>query len=240
MGGTDADGNDVTNDLSGLILDAFAQIRTREPALHVRVHEKTPSWFLEKAVEVLQLGCGKPSFFGDRAVVKSLESAGITTEHARDYAVIGCVEMASQGRTYNSSDACLFNLPLCLELALNEGFRFMGWNPLNKRFGAVTPPVSDMKTFEDVVDAFRVQVHDAVDEMVRVISWLEETYRTVRPTAINSIMTQGCLDSGRDVTWGGGLYDLTSIQAAAWPMPGIPCTPSNGWCLTNSGCRCQR
>jgi len=50
----------------------------------------------------------------------------MSTEHARDYAIIGCVEMASQGRTYNSSDAALFNLPLCLELALNQGRRFPG------------------------------------------------------------------------------------------------------------------
>jgi formate C-acetyltransferase len=214
VGGTDADGKDVTNELSGLILDAFAQIRTREPALHVRVHENTPSWFLEKAVAVLQLGCGKPSFFGDPAVVAALESAGMTKEHARDYAVIGCVEMASQGRTYNSSDACLFNLPICLELALNQGRRFMGWNPARRRFGAPTPPVEQMKSFDDVVAAFRVQVNDALAEMVKVISWLEKTYRTSRPTAINSIVTEGCLDKGKDVTWGGGLYDLTSIQVA--------------------------
>ncbi|MBC2715295.1 MAG: hypothetical protein HF978_08310 [Desulfobacteraceae bacterium] len=214
VGGTDAEGNDVTNELSGLILDAFAQIRTREPALHVRVHKNTPSWFLEKAVETLQLGCGKPSFFGDAAVVRALETAGMTTEHARDYAVIGCVEMASQGRTYNSSDACLFNLPICLELSLNEGRRFLGWNPVRRRFGAVTPPVTQMKSFDDVVSAFRAQVNDSVSEMVKVISWLENTYRISRPTPINSIVTEGCLDKGKDVTWGGGFYDLTSIQVA--------------------------
>ena len=105
-------------------------------------------------------------------------------------------------------------LPLCLELALNQGCRFMGRNLLRQRFGAPTPPVEQMKTFDDVVAAFRRQVEDAVAEMVRVISWLEHTYRTVRPTAINSIMTDGCLDKGKDVTWGGGMYDLTSIQTA--------------------------
>lgn len=214
LGGTDEHGNDVTNELSGLILDAYAQIRTREPALHVRVHQHTPAWFVDKAVETVQLGCGKPSFFGDAAVVAALENAGMTIEHARDYAVIGCVEMASQGRTYNSSDACLFNLPLCLELALNEGRRFMGWTPALMRFGAATPEVSQMNSFDDVVSAFAAQVNDAVDEMVKVISWLKKTYRVIRPTPVNSIVTQGCLEKGKDVTWGGGLYDLTSIQVA--------------------------
>ncbi|MRR38511.1 formate acetyltransferase, partial [bacterium] len=216
LGGTDGDGNDVTNELSGLILDAYAQVLTREPAVHVRIHPSTPEWFFRKSVELLQKGTSRPSFFGDTAVVRALEEAGMTKAHARDYAVIGCVEMASQGRTYNSSDAALFNLPICLELALNEGQRFRGKARIEgrKRFGAPTPPVSSMKTFDDVLEAFRAQVCHGVDDMVKVIGWMEDVYRTVRPTPVNSILTDGCLKKGKDVTWGGGLYDYTSVQAA--------------------------
>jgi pyruvate formate-lyase/glycerol dehydratase family glycyl radical enzyme len=216
LGGTDGDGNDTTNELSGLFLHAYAQVLTREPAVHVRIHPGTPEWFFRKSVELLQLGTSRPSLFGDTAVVRALEEAGMTREHARDYAVIGCVEMASQGRTYNSSDAALFNLPLCLELALNEGRRFHGKARIEgpRRFGAPTPPVSRMHTFEEVLEAFRMQVRHGVDDLVKEISWLEEACRTVRPTPVNSILTEGWLEKGRDVTWGGGLYDYTSIQAA--------------------------
>ena len=216
LGGTDAEGNDVTNELSGLILNAYAQVLTREPAVHVRIHPGTPDWFFRKSVELLQLGTSRPSFFGDTAVVRALEEAGMTKAHARDYAVIGCVEMASQGRTYNSSDAALFNLPLCLELALNQGMRFHGKARIEgpRRFGAPTPPASELKTFEDVLEAFRAQVRHGVDDLVKVIGWLEEVYRTLRPTPVNSILTEGCMEKGKDVTWGGGLYDYTSIQAA--------------------------
>ena len=49
--------------------------------------------------------------------------------------------------------------------------------------------------------------------LLRAINRLEETYRVHRPTPVNSIMTQGCLAKGKDVTWGGGLYDYTSVQA---------------------------
>ncbi|HVN72838.1 MAG TPA: pyruvate formate lyase family protein, partial [Desulfomonilia bacterium] len=216
LGGTDEKGNDVTNEVSGLILDAYAQVLTREPAVHVRIHPTTPEWFFNKSVELLQMGTSRPSFFGDLAVVRALEEAGMTEAHARDYAIIGCVEMASQGRTYNSSDAALFNLPFCLELALNEGARFNGKARIEgpRRFGAATPPVSSMKTFEDILEAFRAQVRHGVDDMVKVIGWMEEVYRDIRPTPVNSILTDGCLDSGKDVTWGGGLYDFTSVQAA--------------------------
>ncbi len=214
VGGTDAEGRDATNELSGRILESYALIGTREPALHVRVHDATPRWFLERAAEVLQVGCGKPSFFGDRAVVEALQAAGMTAGHAREYAVIGCVEMGSQGRTYNSSDAALFNLPICLELALNEGHRFLGRRLPGTRFGARTPPPAALRTFDDVVAAYRRQVRHAVRDLVQVIGWLEETYRIWRTTPVNSMLTEGCLTRGRDVTWGGATYDFTSIQAA--------------------------
>jgi len=71
-----------------------------------------------------------------------------------------------------------------------------------------------LKTFEDVLSAFRTQVCHGVDDLVKVIGWLEEVYKIHRPTPVNSILTQGCLDKGKDVTWGGALYDYTSIQAA--------------------------
>tara|TARA_R110001592_G_scaffold43362_1_gene140523 strand:+ start:879 stop:3353 length:2475 start_codon:yes stop_codon:yes gene_type:complete len=213
LGGTDAEGNDVTNTLSGLFLDAFAQIRTREPNLHARVHEGTPKWFLDKAVTLLRMDCGSPALFGDAAIIEALQHAGMTKEHARDYAVIGCVETASQGRTYNSSDAALFNLPICLELALNEGKQFADSSLFAKRIGAKTLPVSKMNSFDDVVDAYTQQINDSVNEAVTVISWLEESYKTCRSSPVNSSVTNGCLDKGRDVTWGAADYDFTSVQA---------------------------
>ena len=211
LGGSDDQGVDCTNELSGVFLDAYAQVRTREPALHVRVHRHSPRWFLEQCAELLQLGCGKPSFFGDEAVVAALEHAGMTRRHAHDYAVIGCVEMASQGRTYNSSDAALFNLPLCLELALGEG-RQLG-SGRTVRIGAATSAVAEMGTIADVVAAYRAQVSDGIDNVARVISSLEASYRVWRTTPVNSMLTDGCMRRGSDVTWGGATYDLTSIQA---------------------------
>ena len=216
VGGTDAKGRDVTNELSGLILDAYAQVRTREPALHVRVHAQTPAWLLERSARVLQLGCGKPSIMGDESIVRALSGCGISREHARDYAVIGCVEMCSQGRTYNSSDAALFNLPLCLELALNEGRQFNSW----KRIGAATGPIASMLIFEDVLVAFRAQVQKGIDDMAEVITALEGAYRIWRTTPVNSMLTAGCMDKGLDATWGAAMYDYTSIQAAGLASAG--------------------
>ncbi len=208
LGGVDSEGSDTTNGLSRLVLEAYQQVMTREPSLHARIHQRTPPWFLEACAGLIQSGCGKPAFFGDEEVIAALEQAGFKKEHARDYAVIGCVEMGSQGRTYNSSDAALFNLPICLEFALNRGRRFNS----STRLGAKTAPVGSLKSFDNLLRVFREQVEHGTAEMVKVITRLEQSYRIYRPTPLNSMLTEGCLERGRDVTWGGARYDYTSVQ----------------------------
>ncbi len=208
MGGVNRCGEDATNELSRLILEAYNQVMTREPSLHARIHRDTPDWFFDQCAGLIQEGSGRPALFNDETVIKALEEAGFSEEDARDYAVIGCVEMGSQGRTYNSSDAALFNLPICFEFALNSGHRFKG----GSRLGASTPAIYNFNSFDQLVDAFRTQIEDGVADMVKVIDKLEKEYRTTRPSPLNSILTEGCLEKGLDVTWGGALYDFTSIQ----------------------------
>lgn len=207
LGGVDERGEDATNEVSGVFLEAYALLATREPSLHVRVHESTPAWFLDVCVATLQRTGARPAFFGDRAILAAMRHAGYSEAHARDYTVIGCTELGSQGRTYNSADAALTNLPRCLELALNEGRTFRG-----KRQGAKTPPVSRMRSIEDVIAAYRTQVLDMVGEMARVMGWLEQAGREHRTTPVNSLITDGCLARGRDVTWGGADYNFTGVQ----------------------------
>ncbi len=208
LGGVDTEGSDVTHELSGVFLDAHALIATREPALHVRIHAGTPGWFMDKCVSTLQQTGARPAFFGDKAIIATMLNAGYSLEHARDYAVIGCTELGSQGRTYNSADAALMNLPLCLEQALNEGKNFKG-----QRLGARTRPVAQMHCMEEVLSALSQQVQQTVTDMAEVMRWLEAAIRTHRTTPVNSLMTLGCLQTGKDVTAGGAMYNFTSVQA---------------------------
>lgn len=208
LGGVDAEGRDATHEVAGVFLDAYALIATREPSLHVRLHAGTPAWFLDKCIETLQRTGTRPAFYGDRTIIPALIKAGYSEADARDYAVIGCTELASQGRTANSADAALMNLPLCLEQALNEGRNFRG-----KRQGVATPPVASMRGIDDVIAAYRQQVKCTVDDMARVMGYLEEAVRQHRTTPVNSLLTDGCLRRGRDITTGSADYNFTSVQA---------------------------
>ena len=130
---------------------------------------------------------------------------------ARNYAVIGCVELGCPGKTYHSSDAGLFNVLACLELALSGGKGF--GKPLFASWAKKTPLPEHMTCFEDVFDAFTVQVQAMIADAVPRTALLEKANRKHRTAPLNSMLTEGCMERGRDVTWGGAPYDFTSYQA---------------------------
>lgn len=59
-----------------------------------------------------------PQFFNDKAVIPALEALGVSKEDARDYAIVGCVELTTQGNNLGWSDAAMFNMNKVLELAM--------------------------------------------------------------------------------------------------------------------------
>lgn len=207
-GGTDSSGKDSTNPLSFLMLEAMKHHRMRDPNFQVRIHENTPKEFFRQAVETAKMGFGVPAFFNDQAVVPALTAHGFATEDARSYAIVGCVEPSIPGKSFLSTDAGLFNLPICLELALNMGRR---WNR-RKREGAPTQSPLKFKNMDDLIEAFRTQVDFLIDRMIGEFHMVEKGNINYHPTPLSSMLVEGCIQSGRDLTEGGALYDQSGIQ----------------------------
>jgi formate C-acetyltransferase len=208
VGGTDRDGNDVVNDLTHIFLDVMEESGLRDPNYQARVHPGAPEGYLRRVAEVAAKGNGVPALFNDSAAVSALERHGYPIEESRDYAVVGCVELALPGKSFFSTDAGLFNLPLCLELALNRGKRF----GRRRTVGVATPDPARFSTVDDVVDAFRVQVEYMVARMVGDLQVIEKGNRDYHPTPLSSMLVDGCLEYGEDVTAGGALYNSSGIQ----------------------------
>lgn len=62
-----------------------------------------------------------PQFFNDKAIIKEMENLGVTHQDAMNYAIVGCVELTTQGNNFGWSDAAMFNMNKVLELTLNHG-----------------------------------------------------------------------------------------------------------------------
>jgi len=208
VGGTDREGKDVVNDLTYLLLDVMEESGLRDPNYQARVHPGAPEEYLKRVAAVAARGNGVPALFNDAAAVSALEAHGYPLGEARDYAVVGCVELALPGRSFFSTDAGLFNLPLCLELALNCGRRLGS----RRRVGAATPDPAGFTSIDEVVESFREQVEYMAARMVRDLQVIEKGNRDYHPTPLSSMLVDGCLEYGRDVTEGGALYNSSGIQ----------------------------
>lgn len=208
IGGIDGNGNDATNELSYVILNAARNIKTPQPNFGIRIHEGTPEKLLtEVSRAALEMGT-LPHVFNDRLVIKSLTNRGIPLEDARNYGIIGCVEPAVPGKSFTSSDAALFNLGLCLELALNDG----KGRVMVGQIGPQTGNPATFKSMEEVMQAYRKQVQHLVERMIEGLDVLARVHAEMKPTVFASSLTDDCLARGKDLTHGGAVYNFTGPQ----------------------------
>ena len=120
MGGLTESGRNAVNVLSFLCLDAYQSVQLPQPNLGVRVNELIDRPFLLKTAETIRLGTGIPQIFNDEVVVPAFLNRGVSLEDARDYAVVGCVELSIPGKTYGLHDIAMFNLLKVMEIAMLE------------------------------------------------------------------------------------------------------------------------
>jgi formate C-acetyltransferase len=153
-------------------------------------------------------GLQNVQFFNDGAIVPALANRGIPPDEAWNYGIIGCVEPAVPGVSFTSSDAALFNLGLCLELALNDGRGRL----FTDRLGLPTGDPRLFTCIEQVIDAYRQQVAYLVGLMVQAVDVLAEVHAEFKPTPFISAITGDCLERGLDLTWGGARYNSTGVQ----------------------------
>jgi formate C-acetyltransferase len=208
VGGTDRTGRDATNDLSFLFVEVMDAIRMRQPNFHDRIHDDSPDDFRLAVNRILAGGANSPALYNDEIIVKTMVRHGYRIEDARDYTAVGCVEPVCQGKSFSSTDAALFNTPLALELALNQGRRFGSL----VRIGAATPPVSRMQSMNDVTRAFETQLQKLMERLIFDLQAVERANRRYHPTPLTSMLLDGCLSSGRCATAGGAVYNFSGIQ----------------------------
>ncbi len=223
IGGVDKDGNDVTNDLTFMLLDASVHTRMMCPWLLVRMHENTPYELKVKTVECIRAGYGHPKIFNDAPTIKCMMRKGCTLEEARDYAVVGCVEPNLPGREYGWHDAAYINTVKFMEMVLNGG-RCLDCGPhcprwekcgaLGKQLGPDTGSLDTYKTFEEVLESVDKQFEYWTDQMCSTLNVIDRAHRVRKPLPYLSGFFEGCLENGVDITAGGTKINGIGPQAS--------------------------
>ncbi|MEI6156939.1 MAG: glycyl radical protein [Atribacterota bacterium] len=208
IGGQTPDGDDACNELTYLCLDVTESLKLFQPTFTARVHHRSPREYLHRCVELIKQGLGMPSLFNDEVIIPALINRGVNIEDARSYCMVGCVEPSVQGKWGGRYGACLFNLPKCLELALNNG--------KDPRTGIqLCPGDGDLATFtsfEDVFQAYEKQVKYFVRQHVIRDNIQDMIWERYLPIPLISCLVSDCMERGKEIKEGGAIYDYTGGQ----------------------------
>ncbi|MDR2664659.1 MAG: hypothetical protein LBC21_00070 [Oscillospiraceae bacterium] len=230
LGGVDKNGDDATNKVTYMMLQAMGRLVLHDPPHSLRISRKTPPELWEAAIETSKICGGVPTFENDDVIIPALMKRGLSLESARNYSPIGCVEPGGTGDEWPAcggtgsvsylnlvNGVCLGindgHLPIPLMFgAPREGARDNGSGnrtPVKRedRVGLPTGYLYEMGTFDEVLEAYKKQIEFFVKWHAMCINGFEYVAREVLPLPIVSATMDGCMEKGMDVMYGGARYN---------------------------------
>jgi len=209
LGGVSREGSDCTNALTYLFVDA-ANGSKAITNVSVRVHSNTPNELLERIAAYLEGGTSNFSLFNDEVNIEAMKRRGFAEPDARDYAVMGCVDLTCPGKT-GSMSASALQLCKVLDITLRNGdVRTLAGRLRNE--GLSTGDPDSFADFEELVQAFVRQGKHQIGKIVDASNLRDRVFADRLPAPYISAFVDGCLHARRDVTEGGGRYALSGIS----------------------------
>lgn len=205
VGGVNSNGDDAVNELTYLMLRVTELLKTRDPSLNARYHYGiNTDVYRDRVSEVIVNTKAVPAFHNDVVDIKTLRNQDIILEHARDYAIIGCVEMGIPGKSYDASSSIIFNLVSALELTLYNGRRPITGDDL---ITVETGDPSSFHNFEEFWEAFKRQSMWLIGKAIELNEYLGHSHQEMVPTPLLSSFFEGPMENGKDLIFGGALYN---------------------------------
>lgn len=130
LGGTSLNGEDMSNELTEVFLEAAANVEMLEPKVNLRVSSSTPDHIIENAAKLTKKGLGYPQYCNDEQIIPGLIKFGYDEDSAYDYTVAACWEFVIKNGM-DTPNALYLDMPLgvknCIERALqnDEPFEYI-------------------------------------------------------------------------------------------------------------------
>ena len=154
---------------------------------------------------------GLPLLQNDEVIVPAIQrELGFSLEDARNFAFIGCQEITGSGNDYPAPNGSSMGhsgiyWAILLDMTLNNGV-----NPIN---GVKAPDkvcsgyLTDYETMDDLRAAYEKICTWALTWSATLNNYTEHEYPRLFPYPNLSISTEGCMESGKDVSQGGAKYN---------------------------------
>jgi len=210
IGGMKPDGTDGTNDLSYLCLEAMSLSKLPEPNLCVRFWENTPHDFILDCARLIRKGFGMPSVFCDEVCIPAMMTLDIDLETARDYASMGCVEIAIPGKWgHRATGMTYINFAKVWEIVLNNGV-----DPIT---GVALPDLcqnkylnTEYESYDNIWDAWKAALSYYFALAVDCDLVCDRSLKYHDADAFASSMVDDSLERGKTLKNGGAKYDYVS------------------------------
>jgi pyruvate-formate lyase len=198
IGGTDAQGRDLSNEVTKLYLEAALNVTTPEPSIMLRWHSGLDPEVKRLTFECIRRGFGFPSIKNDALNKWQLEYYfDATHEEASSWAVQLCMSPGITGRRETQKSRSDGGGELlqtkCLEMTFTDGFDYTF---SNAQAGPHTGTPDNSWTIDDVWDAYRKQVAYAINHLQKnkdVTRWVEARWLE---SPLLSLIDDACMEKG--------------------------------------------
>lgn len=208
VGGQTPEGKDATNELSYVCLDAASELKTTQPVMAVRVWDGTPEELIRKGCLMIQDGQANPGFFNDNVAMQMALGKGCSMEEARDWTIVGCIQPGPGGGTADGSpDAGYVNMGKMMEFVLHNGV-----DPeTGKLMGLQTGDPREFRNIEEFKDALKKQILHHYKMVTTGYNIMQSMHMTRYPVIFASMVTRGCVETGKSVQEGGAKYSTAGL-----------------------------
>lgn len=209
LAGVDADGVQVLNEVTYLVLDIVEELHISDFPVAVRVNAHTPEVLWRRIAEVQRLGGGIVSIYSEDVVLQALDDLGIPLREARTFANDGCWEVIIPGKT--AFTYIPFDLLQVLQRALGVD------DPVVPAPHHPIPEALDREAldfealgFEDLYTRFL----DHLDAKLHEIhADIDARFSDNRPATLISLLVEDCIERGRGYHDRGSRYVFVAPHA---------------------------
>lgn len=209
IGGCDQYGNDCSNEMTIICMEASMKVKADVPLLTLRVHPELDDRVWNTALMLVRSGQGFPAFYNDKAVVRAKTNSGVSLEDAYDYSTLGCVEITIGGREFSNTEEARINWLKILELLLFNGrcaLTGKEWHLKEKH------TVEEFAAFDELYEWFKEELKSTIDRVSEFMDKASTIYSLHWPVPFLSSITYGCIENASDITENGTKYYNLSIN----------------------------
>ena len=195
ISGRDKNGNDLTNDTTYALLDAYYDMNLPQPILSVKLHKNTPDkLYRELGRFLFTPGCLTPSLFNDDSLYEVLSEAGVDIDDIADTSIAGCQEPLIMGKDNANTTNSWFNLGKILDLTLNNGVSTVTGK---KICDLVTDNADALTLLKTVRERFYENAEYFCEEMVKAANGASCAISNLPVPFLSTVM--GGIETGYDV-----------------------------------------